>query len=176
MLLAACLASPARAEDAEPAPGAAASPHRAADQADPVSLIEGSADAWSVSRTVAGCYLMSPYRKGSSRLAIGRHPALGLGLFAVGFALAVPDAQTGEPVVIQADGRDLAKTGRLAAARLLFVPLAPAEEEAALLELRSTGTLWLMVRRTSIMHGGLAVGAAIAQYATMCVTPPAPGG
>ena len=60
------------------------------DKIDKLSMLEGSPEGWSVSRTNAGCYLLSPYRRHGGRTAIGRHPELGLGLFAINFALAMP--------------------------------------------------------------------------------------
>src|SRR4051794_5654562 len=63
---------------------------------DPMSLLENPPNVWSVSRTEAGCYLMSPRRADSSSLGIGRHPKLGLGLFVVRFGLSVPEANAGE--------------------------------------------------------------------------------
>lgn len=162
--IAACLANPARAATPDPAPAA----RRVADAVDPLSLIEGNADAWSVSRTEAGCYLLSPYRRGSSRLAIGRHPTLGLGLFAVGFALAMPATNVNEPVVIQANGEEHTKAARLVANKLIFIPLTPAEADGAVQELRESGALWLMVRQIWVVHGGMGVQAGIAAYAAAC--------
>ena len=75
-VIAGLLALPAAAHAAE-APAEPRQPRSTAPM-DPVSSIEGSADAWSVSQGEAGCYVISPYRKNSSRLAIGRHPSLGL--------------------------------------------------------------------------------------------------
>jgi hypothetical protein len=81
------LAATVSARDAPPAAAAAprepaAAGSRGGDAAtltDPMSSLAGSQDAWSVSNTDAGCYLMSPRRTDSSRLAIGRHPKLGAG-------------------------------------------------------------------------------------------------
>jgi hypothetical protein len=131
-------------------------------------LIENSSDAWSVSRTEAGCYLISPRRNGASRLAIGRKPAFGTGLFVVNFALALPTGNVGEPVVVQAGGHELNKTGRAIGPELMFVPLDRAELELCLRELKDTGTLWLMVKRAWIAHGGQSVLAAVGQYSEAC--------
>ncbi len=169
-LWASCIAAPASASDAAhgPAPSGSKTP-TSSKPLDPVALIEGSADAWSVSRTEAGCYLMSPYRAEASRLAIGRHPTLGLGLLAVSLRLAVPEGAN-EPVAIQvADGQEIRKAGRLTGANVLFVPLDQADVDASLRALQESGALWLSVRRTWIAHGGHAVPDAIAHYVRACV-------
>ena len=168
-LWASCLAAPASASDAAhgPAPSGPKAPG-SSKPLDPMALIEGSADAWSVSRTEAGCYLMSPYRVEASRLAIGRHPTLGLGLFAVSLRLSVPLGGD-EPVAIQAvDGQELRKAGRMTGANVLFVPLDQAEAGASLRALQESGTLWLSVRRTWIAHAGHLVQDAVAHYARAC--------
>lgn len=165
----ACLAVPAAAEEEAASPlNPPPSTHRPSEMTDPISQVEGSADAWSVSKTDDGCYLMSPYRKGTSRLAIGRNIKLGLGLFAVGFAIALPGAMGKEPVTIEADGQELTKMGHLAGVKLLYVPLVKAEIEASLRELRTTGTLWLVVRHAGIVHGGQGIQAALTLFDTTC--------
>lgn len=166
MLTAACLAAPASASDAahSPAPSAPTS----GKPVDPLSLIGGSAESWSVSRTDAGCYLISPHRAEGSRLAIGQHPVFGLGLLAVSLRLSLPRGTTDEPVTIQADGQELKKIGRISGTNVVFVALDRAEAEASLQELGAAGTLWLMVRHTWIAHGGRAVQAAIAEYGRVC--------
>ena len=135
----------------------------------PISLIEGSQDAWSVSRTQAGCYLLSPHRKNSSRLAVGQSPTLGLGLFAVHFALAMPGREATEPVTIRAEDAILRKNGRMVGENLLFVPLAPAELASAMRTLDSAGTLWLEIHRTSLAHGGQDVRKALAEFQEQCL-------
>src|SRR5260370_571343 len=113
VLALACLATPAKAQQSrsqgtasEAAIGRPPGATRSTLPIDKLSLIEGSSDEWSVSRSDAGCYLMSPRRKSTSRLAIGRHPTLGMGLFAASFALALAGEGALEPVVIRADGRE----------------------------------------------------------------------
>ena len=143
----------------------------------PISLIEGSQDAWSVSRTQAGCYLLSPHRKNSSRLAVGQSPTLGLGLFAVHFALAMPGREATEPVTIRAEDATLRKNGRMVGENLLFVPLAPAELASAMRTLDSAGTLWLEIHGASLAHGGQDVRKALAEFQGQCLaataaTPP----
>jgi hypothetical protein len=167
--------APVAAEETAAHPPAAAS-GRTARPVDPMALIEGSATAWSVSRTEAGCYLMSPYRKGSSRLAIGRHPSLGIGLFAVEFALAATATDVAEPVVILVGGTERAASGRLIGNKLLFVPLAPAELAAGLRELQDTGALWLQVRHTWLGHGGQTVGEAVSTFGKTCADVAGPSG
>lgn len=135
---------------------------------DPISSIAGSTDSWSVSKNEAGCYLMSAYRKESSRLAIGRHPAFGLGLFTVGLALSTPGLDGEEPIAIQLSPDRLMKSGRIAAATLLFVPLAQLELEACLRELRANGVLWIALRSAGVAHGGKDVESAIADYQRTC--------
>jgi hypothetical protein len=129
-----------------------------------MSSLAGSQDAWSVSNTDAGCYLMSPRRTDSSRLAIGRHPKLGAGLFIVNFRLSVPRANAGEPVTIQAAGGDLNRLGRIVGTQLLFVPLDASDISASLLVLKQAGTLGLLIKRTWIAHGGQKAAEAIALY------------
>lgn len=165
---------PGRAWSAEPEASAESAPgsRQNREPSDLLSLIEGSSDAWSVSRTDAGCYLMSPYRKGSSRLEIGRHPTLGLGLFAVGLSLALPGVNGHEPVTIRAAGQELARSGRSAGLKILFVALAPSDVAAALRELADNGALWIVIKQTSIVHGGQAVQAALDLYAQTCADVP----
>ncbi len=143
---------------------------------DPIALIQGSADAWSVARGDAGCYLMSPRRARSSRLALGRHPTLGLGLFVVDFGLAILGPDGREPVTVHAGQRDIGKTATMAANKLLFIPLDAGELAADLETLRATGTLWLVVRGAWLSHGGLGVAAAVDEYGRVCgaAAPPAP--
>ena len=176
-LWASCPAAPAWASDSGhgAAPGTP-KPSASGKPLDPMALIEGSAEAWSVSQTEAGCYLMSPYRVEASRLAVGRHPTLGLGLFAVSLRLAVPVGGD-EPVAIQAaDGQEIRRAGRMSGANVLFVPLDPAEADASLQALQDSGTLWLSVRRTWIAHGGHRVQDAVAHYVRTCAgTGRAPG-
>jgi hypothetical protein len=135
---------------------------------DPMSLLVTTPDVWSVSRTDAGCYLISPRRRDSSSLAIGRHPELGIGLFIVNFALSVPNANTGEPVVIQAEGGNLDKVGRIVGVRLLFVPLDGADIAGSLRTLKDDGLLGLVVRQTWIAHGGQKVAQAVVRYGEDC--------
>jgi hypothetical protein len=169
-LVLAGLAAPAPAEEEhQAAPHSTALTERdPAKLMDPMSILETPPNVWSVSRTDAGCYLMSPRRADSSSLAIGRHPKLGLGLFVVRFGLSVPEANAGEPVVIQAKNGDLNKLGRLAGVRLLFVPLDSSDFEGSLQGLAENGTLWLQVRRSWIAHGGQGIAEAVANYRQDC--------
>lgn len=162
-LLLALLGAAAAARAEPTTPGS----HRSGKPLDPLSLIEGSAADWSASRSDAGCYLMSPYRKNTSRLAIGRHPTLGLGLFAVSFPLATK-ADAIEPMMVHVNGRDIDAEGRVILANLVFVSLNAAALEAELVELGDTGTLWVEIRKTWIMHDGHGVREAIAAYRSAC--------
>jgi hypothetical protein len=173
-LLLVCLTTPTFAgeETVDPALDGTPSTH----PSDPLSLIPSSIDTWLVSRTAAGCFLISPRRPGSSGLAIGRHATLGLGLFMVRFPLAVVSATTTEPVVVQIAGHEVDKSGRMPDFGLFFVPLGAAEVEATLHELRDTGMLWLKMRRTWIAHGGRALPAALAEYEKTCTEPSGPSG
>lgn len=159
------LASPALADEA--ATPSTTSGRGAKPPSDPLTLIQGSADSWAVSKTDAGCYLISPYRKDSSRLAIGRHPKLGLGLFAVSLPLArKPNSQ--EPVIVQIDGQGISLPGKVILGNLLFIAMTDEKVEAGLRELQSTGALWLAVHGTWIMHGGRATASAITDYRKTC--------
>ena len=164
-------------------PGAAtatAGKSRAGPPLHPVSLIEGSQDAWTVSRTATGCFLVSASRKNASHLAIGHSPTLGLGLFAVDFALSVQGADAAEPVDIRLDDGELHRSGRMAGASLLLVPLSQQDVDGSLRTLAAGGTLWLGIRGTWLAHGGQDVKAAVATYAKQCAvsqtapTAPAP--
>ena len=135
----------------------------------PISLIEGSQDAWSVSSTDAGCYLLSPRRKNSSRLALGHNPVFGLGLFAVNFALATPGRDAAEPIVINVDGGAFRKEGRMVGANLLFVPLAPNELAAVMQTLDAAGTLWLEIHGGALAHAGQDVRGAVSKFQSQCV-------
>jgi hypothetical protein len=175
VLVLACLAMPAIGQQprsqgttSEAAVGKPPGATRSILPLDRLSQIEGSNDEWSVSRSDAGCYLMSPRRKSTSRLAIGRHPTLGVGLFAVSFALALAGEGAVEPVVIRASGRELARPGRTVAPNLLLVKLDATEVEACLAELREQGVLWLGIRNAWLAHGGRGVDAAVAQYGREC--------
>ena len=165
MLLLTGLAAPAEAaavSDPAPPTGAAVPP------TDPLSLIPASSDTWSVSNTDAGCYLLSPRQKTSSSLAIGWRPKHQPGLFLISFALAVPAANAGEPVLVQAGGHQFEGSGRIIGFRLFFVPIDDVEMQSVLRELGDTGTLWLEVRHTWIAHGGRGLVAALASYSKAC--------
>lgn len=155
-LLAARLLAPVEASS-EPA----ASP-------DPIYAIEGSLDAWSVSQSEVGCFLMSPFRRGTSRLAIGSHSKFGFGLYAVGFAMAVSTVDPTAMVLVRAGGRDTRKVGRMVATGLFYIPLSQAEAVVNLRELREAGVLWLFIRETWLAHSGNAAAAAVEAYETRC--------
>jgi hypothetical protein len=138
----------------------------------PISLIEGSRGAWTVSRTETGCFLLSASRAKASRLAIGWNPALGLGLFAVDFALAVHGPDAVEPVDVKLDDGEVRRAGRMAGASLLLVPLSQQDVDSALRTLTADGTLWLRIRSTWLAHGGQNVKAAIADYTKQCTEAP----
>jgi hypothetical protein len=150
----------------------ASAEHNTATLMDPMSELAGSPNSWSVSRTDAGCYLLSPRRARSSSLAIGRHPTLGLGLFVVNFALAVPKENDGEPVVILTEGHDLNGIGRVVGTRLLFIPLNNANVERSLQGIKDDGTLWLMLRHSWIAHSGQGVLEAVVKYGQDCSARP----
>ena len=135
----------------------------------PISLIEGNQDAWSVSSTDAGCYLLSPRRKNSSRLALGHNAVLGLGLFTINFALATPGRNAAEPIVINLDGGSLRKEGRMVGANLLFVPLAPNELAAVTQTLNKAGTLWLEIHGGALAHAGQDVSGAVSKFQSQCM-------
>lgn len=156
LLLAACLVAPVEASS-----GPAVSP-------DPIFSIEGSPDAWSVSQSEVGCFLMSPFRRGTSRLAIGSHLKFGFGLYAVGFAMALPVNDPTAAVLVRAGGQDVSKIGRMVANELFFIPLSQAEAVVNLRELREVGVLWLFIRETWLAHSGQAAAAAIGSYESHC--------
>jgi hypothetical protein len=162
------LAAPAAAHEADTKAPAASAQTDPAKLMDPMSAIMNSPAQWSVSKTEAGCFLLSPHRNGSSNLAIGRHPRLGLGLFVVSFGLSVSNANTGEPVIVKVDGRDINGIGRIVGVRLLFVPLATPDVESSLSWLKDTAALWVVVRNTWILHSGQGVADAVAKYRQDC--------
>jgi hypothetical protein len=165
MLLLTGLAAPAAAvspPDPAPPTDAPVRPN------DPLSLILASHDAWTVSNTDAGCYLLSPQQKSNSGLAIGWRQKHEPGLFLISFALAVPTANLGEPVVVQAGGHQFEDSGRNIGFKLFFVPIDDTEMSSVLQELSDTGTLWLEVRHTWIAHGGRGLPAALASYRSTC--------
>jgi hypothetical protein len=135
---------------------------------DKLSLIPASTDTWSVSHTDAGCYLLSPRRRSGTGLAIGWRSNQEFGLFIVNFALAVPAANAGERVLIQAGRDELNGSGRMIGFGLFFVPLKNTEMAEMLRQLENTGTLWLKVRDTWIAHGGQGLPAALATYSQTC--------
>lgn len=135
---------------------------------DPILAIGGSAGSWSVSRTDAGCYAMSPLNKTSSRLAIGRHPALGAGMFVIDLALAVSRSDNSEPVVFLVAGERHEKTGRMVANRLLFIPLTPPDLDAEFAELKENGVIWLEIRQAFLGHGGRETRETVAAYGEAC--------
>ena len=138
----------------------------------PLSLIEGSQSAWTVSRTATGCFLISASRKNASHLAIGHSPTLGLGLFAVDFSLSVQGPDGAEPVDIKLDDGELHRNGRMAGASLLLVPLSQQDIDGSLRTLATGGTLWLGIRGTWLTHGGQDVKAAVGEYAKQCTEAP----
>lgn len=167
MLLLAELAVPARAEVAsDPAMriGGSVLP------TDRLSLIPVGTDTWSVSHTDAGCYLLSPRRRGGTGLAIGWRPDQAFGLFIVNIALAVPAANAGERVLIQAGRDELDGSGRMIGFGLFFVPLKYTAMAGILRELKNTGTLWLKLRDTWMAHGGQGLPAALAAYSQTCAS------
>lgn len=135
---------------------------------DPILAIGGSASSWSVSRTDAGCYAMSPVNKTSSRIAIGRHPTLGAGMFVIDLGLAVSRADNSEPVVFLVAGERHQKTGRMVANRLLFIPLTPPDIEAEFEELKENGVIWLEIRQAFLGHGGREARETVAAYGETC--------
>ena len=169
MLLAlAATAVPACAHEPAPITGTAGKSH-AGPPTHPMSLIEGSQDAWTVSRTETGCFLLSASRQKASRLVIGRSPTLGLGLFAVDFALSVQGPDAAEPVDIKLDDGELHRIGRMAGASLLLVPLSQQDVDWSLRTLAMDGALWLGIRGTWLAHGGQNVKAAVAEYVKQCI-------
>jgi hypothetical protein len=157
------------AEGTGAAPAAAkVAEHNTALLTDPISSLSTSSVAWSVSRTDAGCYLLSPRRTDSSNLAFGRHPALGLGLFIVNFGLSVPNDNPGESVTIHLEDNDLSRAGKLAGKALLFIPLDSVDMQNSLAELKENGQLWLMIRHTWITHGGQGLAEAIVKFGQDC--------
>ena len=145
---------------------------RAGPPTHPLSLIEGSQSAWTVSRTATGCFLISASRKNASHLAIGHSPTLGLGLFAVDFSLSVQGPGVAEPVDIKLDAGELHRNGRMAGASLLLVPLSQQDIDGSLRTLATDGTLWLGIRGTWLTHGGQDVKSAVAEYAKQCTEIP----
>ena len=143
---------------------------------DPIIHVQGSVDAWSVSKGELGCFMMSPYRRGASRLAVGSHAKFGFGLYAVGYALAVSVSDPTVPVVLRAAGQEVGKVGRMVASSLLFVPLSKAEASAILGELRAAGLMWLSIKDTWVSHAGLAAASAADAYAKDCGAASVPAG
>ncbi len=156
LVLAACFLAPGRVSS------------RSAVELDSVFSIEGSLDAWSVSRGGAGCFLLSPFRRAASRLAMGSHSKHGFGLYAVGFAMSVSMSDPTAPVLVRAGEREVAKVGRMVAPALIFVPLSRAEAGVSLQELRKAGTLWLSIRGTWVAHSGRDIVAAADLYEKDC--------
>jgi hypothetical protein len=111
---------------------------------------------------------LSPRQRTSSSLAIGWRSKHEPGLFLISFALAVPAANVGEPVLVQAGGHQFEGSGRIIGFRLFFVPIDDVEMQSVLRELSDTGTLWLEVRHTWIAHGGRGLMAALASYSKAC--------
>ncbi len=155
------------AQAAEP-PAPPPSGSRARPPADPILAIEGSATSWFVSKSGAGCYAMSPNSKADSRIAIGRHPTLGSGIFVIDLGLAVSRSDNHETVEVMVDGAPRAKDGQVVVAKLLFVPLAPAELDSQLRELQATGVIWLQVRGAWLGHAGHRLAEAVAVYGKDC--------
>ena len=116
----------------------------------------------------SGCFLMSPFRRGTSRLAIGSHLKFGFGLYAVGFAMALPVNDPTAAVLVRAGGQDVSKIGRMVANELFLIPLSQAEAVVNLRELREVGVLWLFIRETWLAHSGQAAAAAIGSYESHC--------
>ncbi len=175
-----CAAAPAFAQElasqAAPRPDTASPERRASRPTDPLAMIDGSASGWSVSNTAAGCYLMSPYRPSTSRMAIGLHPTFGLGLFALNVPISVAGGNAIEPVTIQLDGRTVAKPGHVVTTGLLFVPLGPPDIAAALQTLQAMGSLWFQVRSAWITHAGQGLQDALTTYGQLCASRPAANG
>jgi hypothetical protein len=175
-----CLVGPALAQEAgqqaPPLPVTSPQERRASRPTDALAMIDGSATAWSVSDTGAGCYLMSPYRSATSRVAIGLHPTFGLGLFALNVPISVAGGTAAEPVTIQLDDRTMDKPGHVMSTGLLFVPLDPPEVAAALRTLQATGSLWFQIRTAWITHAGQGLPDALAAYGRICSSRPAANG
>ena len=135
---------------------------------DPIIFVEGSVHSWSVHKGELGCFMMSPFRRGASRLAVGSHAKFGLGLYAVGYALGVPVSDPSVPVLLHASGLNIGKAGRMVASSLLLVPLTEAEAGAILAELRAASLVWLSIKGTWVSHTGHAAAAAADAYARDC--------
>lgn len=135
---------------------------------DPIIFVQGSVDAWSVSKGELGCFMMSPYRRGASRLAVGSHAKFGFGLYAVGYALGVPVSDPSVPVLLRTAGQEVGKVGRMVASSLLFVPLSATEAGVILGELRTAGLMWLSIKGTWVAHTGRAAAPAADAYARDC--------
>lgn len=159
----ACLSAPASGW-ARPAPAR-----------DPVFAIMGSPDAWSVSRDGAGCYVMSPWRRQTSRMVLGIHPKFGAGLYAVGLPTSVPDDDRTTRVLVRTEAGDVARVAVMVAPDLLFVRLSPEEFSQGLVEVGRAGVLWLSVRGTWVSHSGKAPAEAVETYRKDCAgwVPPA---
>lgn len=179
LLVLAALAGPVQAESGHGAPAAAhGAPKPAGEKApgtvrstlplDPLSNIEGSLESWSVSKNDDGCYLMSPFRRATSRLAIGRHAKFGLGVFAVRLALALAGEGAVEPASIRVGTQEMSRPARTIGASVLLVAVDEADIAAALEELHGSGTLWIHMRQSWIAHNGRDVDAAIAAFKQEC--------
>lgn len=143
------------------------------DARDKLFFLGGSDRAWSVSNTDLGCLLLSPARTHGFRTALGRHATYGLGLFLIGFPLAVSPNSPGEPVTLAAGGRHLVGNGRVVARDVFFVTLTPDDLGVALRELLSAGILWVTVRQTAISQDGHEVKQAVEAYGRACGGPEA---
>lgn len=167
--------APARAQEhasGKPAEPGQASPNRRNPRpTNSLGLLGGSADAWSVSKTVEGCFLLSPAWGGSSRVAVGVYPGHGLGLLAVSFPISVRADLPLLRVGISLGATDMQRDGTMVDTNLLFVPLTPEEAETVLATIQSRGELWISVRGVSIEHQGQAAATAVPQFRSACLTP-----
>lgn len=140
---------------------------------DPVSSLRGDDSAWTVSNTSAGCYLLSPYRRDGSRLAFGRHPSRGLGLFLINLTIAVPNETRSVSLSVSTGVGAVSGQATLIAANVLLDPIGETTAPSVLARLRVDGALWLQIGDAWVMHGGLDGRIAVEKYDRTCISKPA---
>jgi hypothetical protein len=136
---------------------------------DPVSSLRGDPIAWTVSDTSAGCYLLSPYLRDGSRLAFGRHPLRGLGLFLINLAISVPNDTRAVSISVTTEAGAVSGQAKLVAANVLLTPIDKATAASVLVRVNKDGALWLRLGDAWIMHGGTGGLAAVQEYNRLCV-------
>jgi hypothetical protein len=138
---------------------------------DPLFFLDGSADAWSVTKSNLGCFVVSPRGSGGIRIALGRHAKFGIGLLLIGMPLSMSPDSPGEPVVIAAGGRKLNGAGHIVGRDIVFIPLSADDLGVSLRELWYANTLWITITQTAMSQGGLKAKEAVEEYGRVCGGP-----